>query len=68
MRRNPDKTWVTPEAGCVQESAGMQSAATYISHRQGAVAQWVELIPIFEVCAREKGYNEGGGGQEVPIV
>ena len=32
---------------------------TYIGIRQGTVAQWVTLRPIFEVHAREKGY-EGG--------
>ena len=24
------------------------------------MAQWVALRPIFEVCTREKGYEEGG--------
>ena len=33
----------------------MQSVATYIFCRQGMVTQWVELLPIFEVCTREKG-------------
>ena len=25
------------------------------------MTQWVALRPIFEVCARDKGYREGGG-------
>ena len=52
-QRNADETWVTPAAGEVLETAGTQSAATYIGRRQGMVAQWVALRPIFEVCARE---------------
>ena len=44
----------------VRELAGTQSAMTYIGRRQGTVAQWVALRPIFEVYTGEKGY-EGGG-------
>ena len=40
--------------------AGTHSEMTYIWKRQGIVAQWVALRPIFDACAGEKGY-EGGG-------
>ena len=33
----------------------------YISKRKAAVAEWVDLRQIFEVCAKDTGY-EGGGG------
>ena len=52
---------MTPATGEVMGEEGMQFEAMYIGCRQGKVSKWVELIPIFEVCAREKGY-EGGGG------
>ena len=44
----------------VQEAAGTHSAMTYIGIRQATLSQWVALHPLFEVCARYKGY-EGGG-------
>ena len=34
-------------------------ARIYIEKQQAIVAQWVALRPLFEVCARETGY-EGG--------
>ena len=37
---------------------------TYIGRRQATVAQWVALRPLFEVCAREKGYEGGGNRRE----
>ena len=40
---------------------------TYIWKRQGIVAQWVALRPIFDACAGEKGY-EGGRTQEGHMV
>ena len=45
----------------------MKSEATYIGCRQRVVASWVALLPIFKVCAREKGYAVGRG-QGVPMV
>ena len=39
----------------VREAAGTQLAMTHIGRRQGTVAQWVAMRPIFEVCAGEKG-------------
>ena len=49
--------WETPKAEGVRETAGTQSDMTYIGRRQETVAQWVVLPPLFEVCAREKGYK-----------
>ena len=43
-------------------AAVTQSAMKYLERRKGAVAQWVVLRPIFEVCARDAVY-EGGGGR-----
>ena len=60
--QNMGGTWVTPEAGKVQSSAGMKSVVTHIRCRQGTVEQWVALRPIFKLCAREKGYEGGRGG------
>ena len=42
----------------------MKLAMTYIGRRQATVAQWVALRPLFEVCAREKGYEGGGSRRE----
>ena len=61
--QNMGGTWVTPEAGKVQSSAGMKSVVTHIRCRQGTVEQWVALRPIFKFCAREKGYKGGRGGE-----
>ena len=51
-RWNADGALVTPRSEIVREAAVIQSAMTYIGTRQVTVAQWVELWPIFEVCAR----------------
>ena len=53
-------TWMTLSAGEVLRASRMRTSATYIVQSQGAVAQWVDLHPIFEVCAREQGFDEGG--------
>ena len=67
VRRNLDGVWVILAMGGVLASSGMQLVATYIGRSQGGVAQWVDLIPIFEVCARGKGCEGmGGGGQRKP--
>ena len=60
--QNLDGTWVTPEEGGLQEAARMQLTAVYILRRQGMVAQWVAMCPIFELLTREKVYG-GWGGQ-----
>ena len=58
--RKADGTWVTPRAELVWEVERTQSEMTYIGRRQGTMAQWVVLRPIFQVCTKGKGY-EGGG-------
>ena len=60
-----DGTWETPGAEGVREAVGTQSARTYIEQRQATVAQWVALRPLFEVCARETGYEGGGWMRKV---
>ena len=55
-----DGTWETPGAEVIREAAGTQLDRIYIERRQANVAQWVALRPLFEVCAREKGYKGGG--------
>ena len=44
----------------VLKEAGTQTLGTYIDKRQEAVAEWVMLRPMLEVCDRETRY-EGGG-------
>ena len=40
--------------------AGTQPLRTYVDMRHMTVADWVALQPIFDVCARDMGYEEGG--------
>ena len=40
-------------------------ARIYIEKQQATVAQWVALHPLFEVCARETGYEGGGRRRKV---
>ena len=58
--RKSDGKWVTTKAEVVWKAAGTQSEMIYIGRRQGMVAQWVALWPIFEVCARDTVYTGGG--------
>ena len=48
----------------VLEGAGTHLFRKYVDMRQATVMEWVELQPIFDVCARETGY-EGGGKLQV---
>ena len=48
----------------VREEARTKSEITYIVIFQATVAQWVELFPIFEVCAGEKVCEEGGHSRD----
>ena len=43
----------------VLQGAGTHPLRTYMYWRQAKVAEWVALRPIFDVCARETGYEEG---------
>ena len=49
----------------MREGTGTQSEITYIGKQQATVEQWMMLLPIFEVCAGEKGYDGGGRNREV---
>ena len=60
-----DGTWETPGAEVIREAAGTQSDRTYIEQRQATEVQWVALRPLFEVCARETGYEVGGWRRKV---
>ena len=61
-RRKANRMWYIPAAEEVREAVLNQLDATYIGRIQGTVAQWVALWKIFEVCARETGYE--GAGQK----
>ena len=56
--------WERPEARQVLREDGMYISASYIGHRQGTVAQWVDLYLIFKVCTQEQGFEGGRGGGE----
>ena len=45
----------------------MQLEATCIGCRQAAVAQWVSLQTLLELCEQEIRY-EGGGGKNIAVV
>ena len=59
-----DGTWETPGAEVIWEAAETQLEMTYIGRRHATVAQWVELQPILEMCAVERGYKWGGRRRE----
>ena len=49
----------------MQEAVVIQLVMNYIGRQQGAVAQWVELQTIFDMCAGDKGYEGGGLRRDV---
>ena len=53
-------TWRNVSVDRMLQGAGTQPLHTYLDRRQATVAEWVALQTIFEVFARETGY-EGGG-------
>ena len=55
-----DGAWETLGAEGIREVAGTHPYMIYIEQRQATVAYWVALRPLFDICARETGY-EGGG-------
>ena len=59
-----DGTWEMPGAEGIREAAGTQSDRIYIEQWQTTVAQWVALRTLFEVCARDTGYEIGGAEEE----
>ena len=64
-RISTDRMRETPATRDVLRESGMQTADTYIGHGQRKVVQWVDLIPIFKVCALHQGF-EGGGRWRKP--
>ena len=60
VRSQVDQTWETPAAEEFIWVVGMKLVAKYIGRRQATVSQWVDLLPLLELCARETGYDGGG--------
>ena len=60
-----DELWQKSEAKKVLQGVDTQPLQTYLEKRQAIVAEWVVLRPIFDVCARDTGY-EGGERLRVP--
>ena len=63
QRTNGPWQEVTEEA--VLQRAGTQTLRPYIYRRQATVVEWVATRLVFDVCARETGY-EGRGRLRVP--
>ena len=53
-------TWRKDGEERVLQATGTKTLREYIERRQGAVAGWVSLRPIFQICANETGYEAGG--------
>ena len=64
-RRIGDATWTKEGSDRVLQMSGTKTLRRYIDKRQELVAQWVSLLPIFEVCAKETGC-EGRGKLRKP--
>ena len=63
--RQRDGSWrQVPEEEMLQ-GVGIQTIRTYVARQQATVAEWVTTWPIFDVCAKETGY-EGGGRLQLP--
>ena len=60
-----DETWETPGEEGIREAVGTQPDRIYIEQRQATVVQWVALRTLFEVFARETGYEGGGRRRKV---
>ena len=58
-RRIGGKTWTKEGPYRVLRVAGTKLLQEYIENRQVTLAEWVDLRPIFEVCAKETGYKGG---------
>ena len=54
-----DRSWRQVSAKKVLQGAGTQPFQTYMDRIQATVAEWVDLWPIFDICARNTGYEEG---------
>ena len=59
-KRIKDGSWQKVTSDRVLQGEGTKLIQTYLEIRQATVVEWVALQTIFEVCARDVGY-EGGG-------
>ena len=57
-------TWKKEGADMVLQATGENPLRGYIERRQAAVAEWVDLQLLFEVCAEETGFDGGGRARE----
>ena len=46
------------------QATGTNILQGYIERRQAMLAEWVALRPIFEVCVKETGFEDGGRARE----
>ena len=53
-------TWQKEETERVLQVTGTKTIREYIDRRQVTVEEWVSLQPVFEVYAKDTGF-EGGG-------
>ena len=60
-QRLGDETWRNKGSDRVLQAAGTKPLWEYMNKSQATVAEWVALRPIFEVCAKETGYDVWGG-------
>ena len=58
-------SWQQVTEESVLQGAGTRSFRKYVDRQQTAVAEWVALQTIFDVCVRDMGY-EGGWRLWVP--
>ena len=59
-RRLGDETWKKEGPERVLQAAGTKPLQEYIDKRKATVSEWSNLWPIFEVYAKDTGY-EGDG-------
>ena len=57
-------TWKKEGEERVLQATGENPLRGYIERRQAAVAEWVDLQLLFEVCAEETGFDGGGRARE----
>ena len=63
--RRRDGYWRQVKADEFLLGVGTQTLRKHVDRQHATVAEWVATRPIFDVCARETGY-EGGERLQVP--
>ena len=53
-RRRPDGSWHYPPLAGALRDAGLAPISEYVARRQGTIAQYIALRPIFDVVTREE--------------